>query len=247
MENMPRLSYAHHVQVGSGAGKDLPADTAPPMHSTVEIPSAMSPSGPNGNHVVKVGSRLQWAQYVAAATLLMSSVAYMMAPVAAGRGGKFNYSIPPVWSPENDQHYSFRAYLTDVQLWIMLTDPQPHQQAAAIVMRLGGPARDMARMITPQDFNFGGMRNGVQLDPVSYVLGAVQICFAALETRLTSTTDMLAFAWKPGESINSFLAHHDIVRLHAAVEGQFVMSVEGCALQLIHACQVAPQQLMTLL
>jgi hypothetical protein len=125
----------------------------------------------------------------------MSMVAYMMAPVAAGTGEKFNYRMPPAWSPENVQRYSFGAYLTDVQLWIMLTDLQPHQQAAAIVMRLGGSARDMARMITPQELMFGGMRNGVQLDPVSYVLGVLQAGFAALyeETRRTCMTDMLAF------------------------------------------------------
>jgi hypothetical protein len=67
----------------------------------------------------------------------------------------FNYRIPPSWSPENDQHYSFRAFMTDISLWIMLTDLQPHQQCAAIIMRFGGSAREMARMITPQEMMNG--------------------------------------------------------------------------------------------
>ena len=78
----------------------------------------------------------------------MAILIYMMPGMAADRNN-FNYRIPPSWSPETDQHYSFRAYMTDISLWIMLTDLQPHQQCAAIIMRLGGGAREMARMITP--------------------------------------------------------------------------------------------------
>ena len=90
-----------------------------------------------------------------------------------GHGG-FNYRIPPSWNPDNDRHYSFRAYMTDVSLWVMLTDLQPHQQCAALIMRLQGPAADFVRQITPQEIIAGGQRNGVQMDPVTYVLGALQ-------------------------------------------------------------------------
>ena len=62
--------------------------------------------------------------------------------------------------------------MTDISLWVMLTDLAPRQQCAAIIMRLGGQARDLARMITPQDIVAGGMRNGQLLDPVTYLLGA---------------------------------------------------------------------------
>ena len=54
--------------------------------------------------------------------------------------GQFTPLIPPYWSPENEFHYSFRAWTQDIQLWLMLTDLQEHQQAAAIVPRLGGAA-----------------------------------------------------------------------------------------------------------
>ena len=126
-------------------------------------------------------------------------------------------------------NYSFRAYMTDISIWIMLTDLQPHQQCAAIIMWLGGAAREVSRMITPQAMINGGVRNGVQLDPVTYLLGALQVRFAALEeeSRLTSMTEFLAFGRKPGESINALLARYETVRQRAAIEGQFVMSVEG--------------------
>ena len=98
--------------------------------------------------------------------------------------------------------------MTDLSLWIMLTDLQPHQQCAAIIMRLGGAAREMARMITPQEMVLGGVRNGVALDPVTYLLGAPHNRFAALEeeSRLACMTEMLAFQCKPNESVNALLA-----------------------------------------
>ncbi len=164
-------------------------------------------------------------------------------------GHNFNYRIPPAWSPEQEQTYSFRAYMTDISLWIMLTDLQPHQQCAAIILRLGGAAREMARMMTPQEMAVGGMRNGVAVDPVTYLLGALHSRFAALEeeSRLTSMTEMLAFTKKPGETINELLARYETVRQRAAVEGQFVMSIEGCALQILRAIGIQAQHLFPLL
>ena len=88
----------------------------------------------------------------------------------------------------------------------------------------------------------GGILNGVQVDPVTYLLGGLHAKFSALEeeSRLTAMTEMLAFACKPGEHINQLLARYDTVRHRAAVEGQFVMSIEGCALQLCRAIGVGP-------
>ena len=73
-----------------------------------------------------------------------------------GQQSNFNYKIPPAWSPENDRTYSFRAYMTDISLWVMLTDLAPHQQAAAIIMRLGGQACEFARCMSPQEIIGGG-------------------------------------------------------------------------------------------
>ena len=73
------------------------------------------------------------------------------------------------WVSENDSNYSFRAYMTDISLWVMLTDLAPHQQCAAIIMRLGGQARELARMISPQEIVPGGWRDGILLDPVTCV------------------------------------------------------------------------------
>ncbi len=53
-------------------------------------------------------------------------------------------------------------------------------------------------------------------------------------------TEMLAFSRRSGESINALLARYEIVRQRAPTEGQFVMSIEGCALQILRACNVQP-------
>ena len=148
-------------------------------------------------------------------------VSHMMPGLGGGsRTENFNYRIPPSWSPENDSSYSFRAYMTDISLWVMLTDLAPHQQCAAIIMRLGGGARELARMISPQEIVTGGWRDGQLLDPVTYLLGALQLRFADLEeeTRLQSMTEMLAFARRSGETINAMLARYEVVRQRAANE-----------------------------
>ena len=53
----------------------------------------------------------------------------------------------------------------------------------------------------------GGMQNGIMVDPVSYLLIALQRRFSALEeeSHLTAMTEMLAFQRRPGEHINSLL------------------------------------------
>ena len=116
-------------------------------------------------------------------------------------------------------------------------------------MRLGGGAREMARMLTPPEMMNGGMLNGVQVDLVTYLLGTLHARFSALEeeSRLTAMTEMLAFQRRGGETINALLARYEVVRQRAAIEGQFVMSVEGCALQLLRACGIQASHLFNLL
>ena len=180
--------------------------------------------------------------------LALMSVLMLMMPSPGGRDSS-NYRVPPAWNPENEQHYSFRAYMTDMSIWIMLTDLQPHQQCAAIIMRLGGAAREMARMLTPVEMMHGGQINGQAVGPVAYLLGNLHLRFSALEdeSRLTSMTELLAFARKPGETINSLLARYETIRHRSALEGQFMMSYEGYSLQLIRACGISTQHMLTLL
>jgi hypothetical protein len=168
--------------------------------------------------------------------VLLSMMLHSSPRVLAG-SENFNYRILPAWSPESASTYSFRSYMTVISLWIMLTDLQPHQQSAAIVMRLGGAARELARMMSPQGMASGGMRDGVVVGLVTLLLGALRARFASVEKE----------SRRPGETINAFLATYETVRQRAAVQGQFFMSSESCSLQMLRACGIQSQHLLVLL
>ena len=178
----------------------------------------------------------------------------MVHPSGAGHvthARDWNYRTPPYWSPDNEHVYSFRAYMVDISQWVMLTDLQPHQQAAAMVMRLGGAAREMGRMISPQEMFHGGALEpgGEVVDPVTYLLGSLHSRFSPLEeeSSVTALCEMLAFQRRHGESVNALMVRYEVVRQRAALEGQFVMNVPGCSLQILRACNVSPQHLHILL
>ena len=214
IENL--LSLGKAIKLNPDYGSTLPSLPTPGRN-----PAAMT-----------IGKKLYRHNFKLPALIVVSLLVHMMPQLGAGGGGgeqNFNYRIPPKWAPEADQTYSFRAYMTDIPLWIMLTDLQPHQQCAAIIMRLGGGAREMARAMSPQEMMNGGMLNGVMVDSVTYLLGLLHARFSALEeeSRLTAMTEMLAFRRRHGQSINALLARYEVVRQRAAVEGQFVMSIEG--------------------
>ena len=60
-------------------------------------------------------------------------------------------------------------------------------------------------------------------------------------------TEMLAFTRRQGEGINALIARYETIRLRAATEGNFTMSVEGQSLQLLRAIGIQSQHLFTLL
>ena len=210
-------------RLGSGAVAtgfyDPTTDWIAPTKMTL-LKSERSPAGktllptPGRNHdPIPIYMRRNQSIVKLLGIAVVSVLLYMIPGLTTDRNN-FNYRIPPSWSPENDQHYSFRAFMTDISLWIMLTDLQPHEQCAAIIMRLGGGAREMARMITPQEMMNGGILNGVAVDAVTYLIGTLHAKFSVLEEerRLTAMTEMLAFAREPGENISAVLARYEVVR-----------------------------------
>ena len=98
-----------------------------------------------------------------------------------------------------------------------------------------------------QELMFGGVINGVQLDPVAYLLKGLEERFGQLddEQRLAAMTEFPAFARYPSESINALRSRYAIVRQRAMTQGNFVQSVEACALQLLKVCSCSATQLMT--
>ncbi len=68
---------------------------------------------------------------------------------------------------------SFRNWINEIVMWSMLTVLLPHQQAAAICLRLEGGAKEMVPNIAPVEVMNSGVVNGIELDPVSYMLVAL--------------------------------------------------------------------------
>ena len=59
-------------------------------------------------------------------------------------------------------------------------------------------------------------------------------------------TEFLAFARRPNERIGEFLSRYEIVRQRAAVDGQFRMTAQGNALQVLRALDTSPTELIVL-
>ena len=93
------------------------------------------------------------------------------------------------------------------------------------------------------------MLNGVQVDPVTWLINGLHQRFGALdeETRMRAMQEMLTFRRRPGERINDLLTRFDMVRQRGQAEGRLLISVEGYAQILLNACGVNDAQLMQLL
>ena len=157
----------------------------------------------------------------------------------------FQLRQAPYWNPDDPNGLTFRAWVTDLMQWTMMTDLAPHAQAASVASRLGGTARELVRTLDPDEYFNGGMINGVFHDPVTYIVTGLHQHYAPLEeeTRLAAMTEFMAFSRRHGESMNSMLARYDLVRNRARVEGNFTFGVEGCALQLMRAINATPEQM----
>ena len=83
--------------------------------------------------------------------LMMSSIMCITTFMqAAGDNGGGSNRDPPSWGPEQESTYPFREYSHDILLWIFQTNLQPHQQCAAMMGRLRGEARDLARQMSAE-------------------------------------------------------------------------------------------------
>ena len=153
---------------------------------------------------------------VAILTCLMLSAVCFMMPAQAGQ----HHRNPPRWEPGLETSLPFRTWLQDLLLWTITTDLEPHRQAAAIISQLGGAARDLARTLTPQEIFNGGMVNGQQLDPVSFLIHGLSERFSPLddEIRIRAAQDLLHFGRKGNEPVDVLIARFETIRGRARAE-----------------------------
>ena len=180
---------------------------------------------------------------------LLALVCTMM-PAQGGGAGRV-HRAPPSWSPEQAQAYPFRTWTQDLQIWsIAHVDIPPAQQAANIIMQLGGAARELVRNMSYDQIAHGGMIGGVQQDPVTFLVAQLATNYAPLgeETRLTAMTELMQFRKNQGETIDNLITRFLSTKHRAEVGGvNMVLSIEGYSWILLRACGVTQQQLLSLL
>ena len=158
--------------------------------------------------------------------------------------------MPPSWGPDMESRYPFRQWSHDVLTWSIAADGDPSRKAALLAMSMKGTAYEFVRTLPPLTLVHGGLINGAQADPLTYLMHALAERFAALgeELRLSSVTDMLNFRRSaPGERIDELLTRFDLTRQRAHDLGQLTVSVTGLAWILLRACEVTDNQLLQLL
>ena len=93
---------------------------------------------------------------------------------------------PPAWSLDMDGEYPFRSWLADAVMWSMATQVDETRKAPALVLALGGIAREIAREVPMNILQDGAqvdLGDGVgmqQLSGFAYLLHVLARRFAPL-------------------------------------------------------------------
>eukprot|EP00438_Fugacium_kawagutii_P025194 Skav218080 [mRNA] locus=scaffold3382:13254:23272:- [translate_table: standard] len=156
---------------------------------------------------------------------------------------------PPAWGPEQEMQYPFRQWSRDIMLWSIATELEPARKAASVLLVLKGAAKELGRQIPPQAVVEGGVINGVQVDPLTYFMHALQERFGNLgeEVRMQAITELMGFARRGHEPIDALLVRFDSIRARAAEQGGAVVSVQGITWILLRAIGISDHQLIQLL
>ena len=125
--------------------------------------------------------------------------------------------VPPYWEPALElRGYPYRAWLQDLDVWAAGTELQAEQQAPAVVQRLGGAARELARSVPTQQLRDGRVDplTGQQVTGMTMLVQGLTRRFGqfAVETSTRCIIDLLGFRRRPTESIDEALARFETLR-----------------------------------
>ena len=162
----------------------------------------------------------------------LPSLTNAMAQFVGQRGGlppfaEANLKIPPAWDPRQAHVYPFSVWTQDIQLWAAATDMDEDRLAPAVVMRLAGTARDLAR-----ELDINTLQNGMQIDvgdgngpqPMSglaVLLRGLSRKFGPLgiERNIKAIAEFMAFSRLGNEDIDSVLSRFDLLKTRAEAQG----------------------------
>ena len=114
---------------------------------------------------------------------------------------------------------------------------------------LEGAAKELSRQIPPQIIVQGGVINGTQVDPLTYLMHSLQERFGNLgeEVHVQAVTELMTFQRKHHEPIDSLLVRFEAVRSRSAEQGGAIVSIQGISWLLLRAIGITDQQLLQLL
>ena len=133
------------------------------------------------------------------------------------RIGHSTSKIPPYWEPKLElTGYPFRVWLQDLDVWAAGTELQQEQQAPAVVQRLGGAARELARAVPTTQLRDGRVDpvTGVVTSGLAMLVQGLERRFGqfAVETSTRVIIDLLGFRRRAAESIDEALARFETAR-----------------------------------
>ena len=151
------------VQLNKFLGKSMDKDNAPLVHIIA----------PSDTLVRTTKGRLVSIMKFAMMITTLGTIMLMY-------NGNENMRGPP-WDPNG--RVSFREWMSELMPWLALSQRYlgPSGQAAAIQVGLSGIARTFALTIPPAAIMFGAQINGVDADPVTYIIYMLSNRFAQLE------------------------------------------------------------------
>ena len=140
--------------------------------------------------------------------------------------------------------------MQDLVVWgILASELDSGQQCAAIIAKLQGGARVIARGLSMQEMTRGGVINGQHVNAVTFLLTQLAASYAPLgeEQRLQAMGDLMQFRRLPNESIDQLVVRFRVVRWRAQQSGNMAMSIEGLSWLLLCAVRPTSQQLVQIL
>eukprot|EP00959_Pyramimonas_sp_CCMP1952_P430786 9021855-Pyramimonas_sp.AAC.1 len=162
--------------------------------------------------------------------------------------------VPPAWSPEWSSRYPFRRWLRDVTLWSIATEIPESAQGAAVVLRLGGAAREFADELDAQILQQGqilDLQDGLgprQVTGLAVLLRALARNYAleAGEDAIRAMAEMMAFSVQQHETIDVALNRFQVLKSRAIDHG-LNPGPSGWAWMLMTGLRVQPDEWLHLL
>ena len=100
---------------------------------------------------------------------------------------------------------------------------------SALVIALEGAAQEWSRTIPYTAYLQGGTINGIQVDPMTFVMHAIASKYSQVseEARMQAMLELMAFDRRPNERIDDLITRFEGVIQRANTMGQMVLNMQG--------------------